>query len=312
MPLPPYTKPPLNVPDQLALLKTRGLHVVDDAEATHYLNHIGYYRLGGYAQFFQVGGNGADHHNFKESVTFDDVLDLYIFDRKLRILLLDAIERIENSIRAALSNYPAIAHGAHWYMNPLLFRATYNRKPFDFRRLTDSIKTDIGYCNAGRQDAYIQHYYMNYGSPDMPPCWMAFQSLSFGSISWAYSYLIDAESKKIAHSYGLNHDALSSWLHSISYIRNICAHHSLLWNRRYKIKPLIARVISNELTANTRIYAYLLIMQFMLVRIAPGNHWANKLRLLLDEHPRVSTFVMGFPKQWRSRAIWGFSSTQSG
>ena len=114
----PFNKPPLSLPDQLTLLVARGLTVNDAADATHYLTHIGYYRFSGYALPFQVGGTGSDQHNFKPGVTFDNILDRYIFDRKLRLLVMDAVERIEISIRAALSNTIAARHGAHWYLNP--------------------------------------------------------------------------------------------------------------------------------------------------------------------------------------------------
>ena len=114
----PFNKPPLSLADQLSLLISRGLTMSDPSDATHYLTHIGYYRLSGYALPFQIGGSGADRHNFKPGVTFDDILDRYVFDRKLRLLVMDAIERIEISVRAALSNILAPRHGAHWYMSP--------------------------------------------------------------------------------------------------------------------------------------------------------------------------------------------------
>jgi abortive infection bacteriophage resistance protein len=117
LPLVPFNKPPLNLPDQFGRLISRGLNVPDRATVAHYLSHIGYYRLSGYALSFQVGGTGPDRHDFKPGVTFDAILDRYVFDRKLRLLVMDAIERIEISVRAALSNVIAPRHGAHWYMS---------------------------------------------------------------------------------------------------------------------------------------------------------------------------------------------------
>ena len=309
MTLATFTKPPLPLADQLKLLTDRGLRVTDTAQALHYLKHIGYYRLGGYAHFFQNVKNGVTddtRHHFLAGTTFDDILDCYIFDRKLRLLAMDAIERIENSFRSALSNFPSINNGAHWYTNPALFRQIYDGGRFIHANLISELKEQIGHdSNNGRKrDTYIKHYYNTYSSPDMPPCWAVLQSVSFGTISRMFRYLIDSESKPIAKCYGLNHAVISSWLHSLSYVRNVCAHHSLLWNRKCRIKPMAAKAYASEFKSNEYVYAQFVVMQVLLHTIAPENHWALRLRSLLGEHPNISLISMGFPTDWQSRSIW--------
>lgn len=298
----PFNKPPLSITAQLALLVGRGLTVNDPADAIHYLTHIGYYRLSGYALPFQIDGTGSDRHNFKRGVTFDQILDRYVFDRKLRLLVMDAIERIEISVRAALSNAIAARHGAHWYLNPRLFS-----RSFDHARFVDDIKQQIGHApgNSRRRDIYIEHYYQTYSTPDMPPCLMIFESLNFGTISFAYMNLAHPEFVSVCGGYGLPHPVLISWLHSLNYIRNICAHHRRLWNRECRIKPLIARAFKADLSPNERVYAQLVAMQILLAKIAPSNHWAQELRDLLTEHSAVPTVSMGFPAGWQTRKIWG-------
>jgi abortive infection bacteriophage resistance protein len=300
----PFNKPPLSLPDQPNLLISRGLTVNDAAAATHYLTHIGYYRLSGYALPLQIGGAGPARHNFKPGVTFDDILDRYVFDRKLRLLIMDAVERIEISVRAAMSNAIAARHGAHWYLKSNLFSAK-----FDHGRFIADIKQQIGHAPANnrRRDIYIEHYYQTYSTPELPPSWMVFESVSFGTISVAYKNLAPPEFVAVCGSYGLPHQVLISWLHSITYIRNICAHHSRLWNRECRIKPLIARAFKADLTPNERVYAQLVVMQIMLAKIAPGNHWAQKLRDLLAEHSTVPLVSMGFPADWASRKVWGLT-----
>jgi len=297
----PFNKPPLSLVDQLTLLVSRGLTVNSRADALHYLTHIGYYRLSGYALPFQIGGTGADRHNFKHGVTFDDILDRYVFDRKLRLLVMDAIERIEISVRAALTNEIAARHGAHWYMNRLLFNPA-----FDHGRFIDDIKQQIGHAPANnrRRDIYIEHYYQTYSTPPLPPSWMVFESITFGTISIAYQHLAHPEFVSVCGSYRMPHPVLISWLHSLNYIRNICAHHARLWNRECRIKPMIARAFHADLTPNERVYAQLVVMQILLAKIAPGNHWAQKLRDLLTEHPAIPIVSMGFPADWAARQIW--------
>ncbi|HEX2939987.1 MAG TPA: Abi family protein [Rhodopila sp.] len=305
LPLIPFNKPPLSLPDQIRLLVSRGLTVNNTAYATHYLTHIGYYRLSGYTLPFQIGGSGPDRHDFKPGVTFEDILDRYVFDRKLRLLVMDAVERIEISVRAAMSNAIAARHGAHWYLNPRLFSPT-----FDHNRFIEDIRQQIGHAstNNRRRDIYIEHYYQTYSTPDMPPSWMVFESVSFGTISVAYMNLAHPEFVSVCGSYGLPHPVLISWLHSLNYIRNICAHHSRLWNRECRIKPMIARAFKSDLTPNDRVYAQLAVMQILLAKIAPGNHWTQKLRDLLAEHPAIPLVSMGFPANWASRKIWGMET----
>lgn len=96
------------------LLRERGLIVQDEAFARHYLAHVNYYRLTGYWLPLE-----ADHanHRFRPGVTFETVLNLYIFDRELRLLLMDAIERVEVSLRAQWAYYMAHQHGPHSYLD---------------------------------------------------------------------------------------------------------------------------------------------------------------------------------------------------
>ena len=91
-----YNKPAFNLEEQLDLLKSRGLDIPQPERALHYLKFIGYYRLSGYCLFYQE----KPSHSFKHGTTFDAVLDLYIFDRQLRLLVMDAMERIEVAVRA--------------------------------------------------------------------------------------------------------------------------------------------------------------------------------------------------------------------
>lgn len=305
-PLPriPFNKPPLSLADQLGLMVSRGLTVGDTTAAMHYLTHIGYYRLSGYALPFQIGGSGPDRHNFKPGTAFGYILDRYVFDRKLRLLVMDAVERIEISVRAALSNEIANRHGAHWYQQARLFDPAFNHG-----RFIADVQEQIGHTsgNTRRRDIYIEHYYEKYSAPDMPPCWMVFELVSFGTVSLLYKNLAHPEFLAVCRSFALPHPVLSSWLHSLNYIRNICAHHGRLWNRECRIKPMIARSFAADLTPNERVYAQLVVMQILLSRIAPGNHWALKLRDLLAEHPAIPTISMGFPATWQTRVVWELS-----
>lgn len=287
----------------------RGLIVDDEEVAKHYIEKIGYYRLSGYALPFQQGGSNADRHLFGDSITFDMILGRYIFDRKLRLLLMDSIERVEVSIRSALSNSIAQKHTPHWYTNAALFDPSY-----DHPGLIRELKRQIGH-NANtpdridRQDIFIRHYYETYDDPELPPSWMVFESISFGVISKLFEGLYKSETTDICLGFKVNHDVLSSWLHTISYIRNLCAHHSRLWNKTLTIKPKIAKRHKEKFNGNSKIYAALVVIQIMLEEVAPDNTWAERLCALIDEHPEVPINNMGFPNKWREREFWGLNAS---
>ncbi len=117
-----YNKPPLTIEEQIELLIERGLSVPDKERAVHYLRYISYYRLSIYARFFQY--SGSTEHQFRSGTSFDDILTLYTFDRELRLLVIDAIERIEVALRGTISYEFSIVAGANWYANSDLFKET--------------------------------------------------------------------------------------------------------------------------------------------------------------------------------------------
>jgi abortive infection bacteriophage resistance protein len=165
----PFRKPARELEDLTFLLATRGLKFDNWAEAHTHLEHIGYYRFTGYLRPFKIGGTGSDAENFKPGTSFELVHDQYIFDRKLRILILEAVEKIEIAARAAISDSVACRHGPHWYMDRNLFaRPNYyhQRGRFDVMdwhaNFIDDVKRQIGHGDPQRRDKFISHYYDTY------------------------------------------------------------------------------------------------------------------------------------------------------
>jgi len=121
-----YNKPPLSVADQADLLRDRGLVCNSAQRVEHYLSHIGYYRLSAYWLPFEIPdseNNGSRNHKFQLGTSFDQILSLYIFDRKLRLLIMEAIERIEVAVRSRWAGAMALRHGgSHAYMQSEQFK----------------------------------------------------------------------------------------------------------------------------------------------------------------------------------------------
>lgn len=297
-----FDKPALTLDEQVDLLVSRGLIVSCRETVMQYLQFIGYYRLSGYCLPFQVNNtaeSGFFKHQFKPGTTFEQILEHYAFDRKLRVLLIDAIERIEVAFRTTLSNTMCLNHGPHWYLDDSLFLIDrYFSHEIFLQRVEKCIRDN-------RNLSFIQHYYFKYGQPSSPPSWMVMEILPMGSISFVYQKLkSQRDRKEIAGVFGLNPRILASWIHTISYLRNLCAHHSRVWNKTFTITPEIAREHKAFLSHNNRFYAQATVIEAFLKVISPDSKWPLRLKELFDEHPAIPTGSMGFPESWYNQAFW--------
>jgi abortive infection bacteriophage resistance protein len=176
----------------------------------------------------------------------------------------------------------------------------------DHAEVLKHVKKEIGHdpARAHARQVFIQHYYDQYNDPELPPSWMMFEVLSFGSVSQIFKKLKRENQKPIANTFQLDSGVLASWLHAISYLRNLVAHHQRLWNRSFTIKPIPARRYAEDLKDPSRFYAHAVIVQALLKIIAPDSQWPQHLAQLMAEHPKVPTIRMGFPADWHTREVW--------
>jgi len=166
-----FTKPPTTLEQQIHLLETRGMSIPDHNRACHYLAHLNYYRLGAYWLPFE-----ADHstHQFKTGTTFEDVLHLYIFDRELRLLVMDAIERIEVSVRTQWAYHLGHIYGAHAFLDKSIFN-----NGNQYQRCIKNLKEEIDRS----QETFINHYRNKYDDLELPPIWAVVEVMSLGQLS---------------------------------------------------------------------------------------------------------------------------------
>lgn len=301
-----YCKPALSLDQQIDLLISRGLSIPDRDKVRHYLQFIGYFRLSGYFLAFQNSSPAAAAHTFTDAVTFRDVLDVYIFDRELRLLVMDAIERIEVAFRACLTNTLSSSHGPHWFMDAAHFHPRFNHGGF-----LDKIKRETHHAtvsaprNHVRREAFIHHYYQTYCHPELPPSWMVVEVMSLGTLSTVYANLKSRDlQKEICRPFGINHYVMESWLHAMTYLRNLCAHHARLWNRSFSIKPTVMKAQEKHLQRNETFYAQSVMLFVFMTIIADGSQWQHRLAELLEKHPSIPLGPMGIPSDWRQEPFW--------
>jgi abortive infection bacteriophage resistance protein len=302
-----YTKKPTTVQEQIQLLIQRGLAISNPKEAAHYLQFISYYRLSGYFFHFQKKDGSSTENEFLPDQTFDKILNIYRFDRELRLLVMDAVERIEVAFRTGVVNVMSQRYGAHWPCEAKHF-VKYNHT--DFINKIETITRE--YAEAKRRgrpkgELFIDHYAAKYSDPKHPPCWMLAEVLSLQTWSVIYAKIKYRDAQKaIATPFGVSNEVLESWIHCITYMRNLCAHHARLWRRIFTIKPLVAYNYKEQLKDNRKFYAQAVVLFALLQKIAPGTEWNKRLRDLIKKYPDVMLEEIGFPVNWEADLFWGF------
>ncbi len=220
-----YTSPE----DLVQLLKSRGLHIEDETKAENYLQNIGYFRLSAYC--YPLLQLPKTDHKYKNGSTFSQVLNLYRFDRKLRLLVFNEIEKIEVAIRSIVINTACEHFGDIFWMTN---SSNFHKEKY-FTKFCHDIRDDI---NNSSED-FITHFSAKY-SNQFPPAWFIAEILSLGGICHVYKNIDDKPlKKKIAQKFGLQPIVFESWILTLAGLRNICCHHGRLWNRTLKLKPTV-------------------------------------------------------------------------
>lgn len=314
-----YSKPFLTSSEQLDLLESRGLAISDRIAAEQDLERIGYYRLSGYwYSFRQLATNTKAESRldqFNDGYDFHDAVALYSFDRQLRLILMDAIERIEVAIRVRVAfevgKLGAFAHLDASRLGGICNTPT-RKDPSVTYHQEFSAKLETAIRDSS--EVFAKHYREKYQG--QVPIWVAIELWDFGMLSRFFQMLTEHDRELVAQSFGLDGKTLLSWLESLNLVRNICAHHGRLYRRTLANAPKVPdarhypqfhHVKRLKKVQNLRAYRLLCSMKFLLDSIESGPPWHARLRDLMLTFPRVSnasTFDYGFPDNWQDEALW--------
>lgn len=318
-----YTKPHLSFAEQVKLLESRGLRIDDRDEAANLLSVVGYYRLSGYWYPYRriIPGQHTRDDRFVDGATFSQVLHLYDIDRRLKLLVLAAIDRVEVALRVKIG-FTLGRRGAYAHLDAAALDGQFANarpgRPSVHRQWLDKMLT----AQARSSEDFVVHFKNKYDGK--LPVWVLTEIMDFGSMTYLYGGLKAVDRDEIARSLGIvsaggtgNGPALINWLRVLNYVRNVCAHHSRLWNRNLvsQIAPRHLRGIP-QLThlggpsddSHFRIYSTLCILAFLLSHFGDQSQWAAAVRdLLATEIPRCERRLqeLGIPANWRSSALWG-------
>ena len=297
-----YKKPPTTLNQQLQLLKDRGLLIDDDELVKFHLRTTNYYRLSAYwYPFRKIEQNSVISDEFEAGTHFRDVIGLYEFDRRLRLQVMDAIERLEVYVRALFAEIISHKYGAFGHTKAANFHPNFNHDAW-LAKLNHAI------CRAN--DAFVIHYKNKYsGFPNLP-IWMVTEVMSLGSLSRGYKGLKHEDKRIISGKFGLHFRQLTSWLHTLTYIRNVCSHHGRLWNRKLAIRSQQS-MRENRLNLpaspdNERIFCVLLILRFLLRNVHVSDEWKNQMDDLLRPIAQTKKWrvAMGMPEDWMNHPVW--------
>ena len=287
--------------------------ISDAAKGAVYLERIGYYRLSGYWYPYRTA---PGQEQFKPDTNFSEIVELYVFDKMLRLLILDVIERIEIALRVQitlqLGQYDPKAH-----RDPAFLHGNFARRPDP---KTGQIKhrewirrVDEAFDNS--KEDFAKHFHTKYAG-DNPPIWIAAELWDFGAMSVLFGGLNKKDQLAIANKFNVPaFDVMEVWIRAINVTRNICAHHGRLWNRPMVIQPkwphaatvpLLGHLVGNT-RAQTRVYGIAAICAYLLRSINPASQWAARFRRHIATFPKskiIDISAGGFVQNWEKEQLW--------
>ena len=314
-----YNKPALTIDKQIELLENRGLSIPDTARTKRHLENVSYYRMSAYMIPYRIlDPDGTRRDQFVPGTSWDDIYNLYKFDRKLRLLVFDAIERIEIALRTQIIYQLSHKYGPHWQDNPSIFKGPQrNRKTGKTYDVFQDIQNHINeQLTANKKATFIEHYLNTYNNPPTPPSWMSVELLYFSELSKICQNLNSRSDRTdIAKDFGVKDDGVfCSWLHTLNYVRNICAHHARLWNILLDITPTkyINKdpdriwLSSSEIQTvqSSKLYYTLCLILYLLQTVNPKTNFRKHFKDLLAKYPNVNVGYMGFPLGWENHQLW--------
>ncbi|MDE7313299.1 MAG: Abi family protein [Eubacterium sp.] len=277
---------PLSVKQQIENLKALNLTIEDEAAAMNFLNDVSYFR---FVKAYSLGlkpKNGS----YYDGATFEQLMELYRFNSKFRQLLFPLIERVEINLRCRIANYFCCTYGVLGYKDSKNFAD----KAYHTAFLQD-IHAEI---IRNKNTPFMKNFLNNYKNGDVP-FYALVEILSFGTLSKFYKNMKNPDKKQVASTYGIGYTYFESWIESIAYVRNLCAHYSRLYNAKLTKTPKLYHQDSKEGAANNRIFGVLCCLKHLFVG---DRHWArflDNMEMLFEKYTYVDLNTMGFTKNWR-------------
>ncbi len=282
------------VEQQIALLKSRGLSIPNEEKAAAFLTRNNYYRVSGYSLTLR------SHDVFFPSTTFQNIIDIYEFDHIFRHILLKYIEIIEVTVKSIYSYEFTKLHGPTGYRI-----STYFSNLREYVRIID--KAEEQKERRHSHEAYLKHFIDDLNQD--VPLWAYVELLTISDISCLYSISEENIKAAVASTLGLNHtrgpELVGKFMHSMTIIRNLCAHGSRIYNRLFEQKPSLnrrefrlLRDLPDGTKDNSHLFGFILIMK-KLLKPNEFSSMKNEIVKLKNKYPFVDMKHYGFCDNWQ-------------
>ena len=279
-------QPPMTIAEQVENLKSIGLIVNDEEYAKQILNDISYFRLIKAYSLNLKPKNG----NYYKGVTFEQIVDLYLFNSNFRQLIFPEIEKVEINVRCRISNFFAENYGVLGYLDSDKFINPEYHKSF-----LNDIEAEI---HRNFKAPFVRNFRENYEGGQLP-IYALVEVFSFGTLSKFYKNMKNGDKKIVAKSFGVGYTYLESWMECIAYVRNICAHYGRLYNAKLSKTPILYKEYSKAGIRNNRIFGVLLCLKHLLMNDRHWNLFVERIELLFEKYESVEIKTMGFPLNWK-------------
>ena len=290
------TKEFKTIDEQIEILQSRGLTIDNLEQAKIFLQQNNYYRISGYSLTLRKDDI------FSPKATFQNIIDIYQFDQEFRHIILKHIETIEVQIKSIYAYEFSKIYGPLGYLNPEYFT-----NPKKHQEIMD--KANLQKQHRLAHEAYLKHFITDLHQEI--PLWAFVDLLTISDISFLYSISKTPIKETIAQHFDLfmnrGPEILGQFMHSMTIIRNLCAHGSRIYNRLFEQKPslnkkeqALLRFNDNGTMDNAHFFGFFLIMK----RLLPSDNYIslkNEVLELSKKYPFVRLNYYGFPKEWNSK-----------
>ena len=272
----------MSIDEQIVNLREKGLIIDNEDFARSFLNDVSYFRL---IKAYSLGLKERNG-NYYENVCFEDVVNLYLFNANLRQQIFFQIEKIEVNLRCRLSNYFCGKYGVLGYENANNFVSTIHHE-----ELLDDIKRETA---RNRKSPFVKNFLHRYEGRKIP-LYALVELFSFGTLSKFYKNMKNEDKKAVARQFGVGYTYFESWIESIAYVRNVCAHYGRLYNTKLVKTP---KLYKQHKVDNNRIFATLLVLKHLLPNDNLWHDFVQTIKNLVKKYPNVNLRLIGFPQEW--------------
>lgn len=290
-------KPYKTIDEQISILEDRGLHIENIDYAKECLTNLNYYRISGYTLTLRK------NDKFYKDITFEDVMQIYNFDKELKLIVLKYLEDIELSLRTHIGC--VLGRQDTEESTELSYMKIEN---YVSKEHHDEIMEELKYAiGDNRNEAFIKHHQTKYHG--RLPAWAMVETLSFGVLSRFFSSLDQNIKKEICDKYyhGIRPQRIENMIEGLVVLRNICAHHSRLYNRGLPNTPRVSKenldfYVEKGYEKNDigkKVFFRFVMMDRLIERNSFVDKLSNDIDDLCRKYPFVRLSHYGFKENWQ-------------